>query len=538
MVVIKTRLNPFPGLRPFETEEDYLFFGREGQTDELLRRLQPTHFLALVGTSGSGKSSLVRAGLLPALYSGHMTKAGSTWRVALFRPDSDPVGKLARALNKLNVLGSDAEDAAIYSAITETTLRRSALGLIEVIQQAKMPENENLIIIVDQFEELFRFKQNNPKEDAGDEAAAFVKLLLEATHQEQVPIYVMLIIRSEYLGDCAQFRDLPEAYNDSQYLIPRMTRDQRRAAIVGPISVSSAKIAPQLVNQLLNDVGDNVDQLPILQHALMRTWDYWINNHEEGEQIDLGHYEAIGGMAEALSKHADEIYDALLGSRSQEIAEKLFKCLSEYSNGIEMRHPMRLKEVCTVAAAQEEREVTTVVEQFRGPSRSFLMPPKDVQLDANTVLDISHESLMRTWKRLKDWVEEEVMSARIYRRLAETAALHQQNKAGLLYEPELTIDLAWREHHKPNQAWAQRYDPTFERAMQFLEESKAAHDAEIAQKERCQQEEIERQKRARKNLTLALIAAVACLIVAICLGLVAFWEYQEAAKDNIRLLWS
>ena len=116
-------------------------------------------------------------------------------------------------------------------------------------------------------------------------------------------------MRSDFLGDCSQFRDLPEAINDGQYLIPRMTRDQRREAITGPIAVGGGEMSARLVNRLLNDVGDNPDQLPILQHALMRTWDFWTHHRRDGEPIDLHDYEAVGTMAEALSRHADEAYN-------------------------------------------------------------------------------------------------------------------------------------------------------------------------------------------------------------------------------------
>ncbi len=542
MVGTQKCFNPFPGLRPFEADEDYLFFGREGQSDELLRRLQRNRFLAVVGTSGSGKSSLVRAGLLPSLHGGYMTKAGSSWRVAVLRPDSNPIGNLARALNQPNVLGSEAEDAAIRSIIfIETTLRRGALGLIEVVKYAKERiKDENLLIFVDQFEELLRFKQSHPGKDAADEAAAFVKLLLEATRQELV--YVLLTMRSEYLGECAQFRDLPEVLNDSQYLIPRLTREQRRAAIVGPIAVGGAAIAPRLVNRMLNDVGDNPDQLPILQHALMRTWDYWMENHKDGEPIDFCHYEAIGGMTKALSKHADEIYNKL-SAPHKGIAKKLFKCLTDkgpYGRGI--RRPTSLKEVCDIATAEEE-DVIAVVDQFRGPSCSFLMPPVNVNLDAKTVLDISHESLIRVWGRLKRWVDQEKESAQIYCRLADTSARQQEGKAGLLNDPELTIALNWCENNKPNEAWAQRYASNFEQAMQFLEASKAVRDAEIAEKERRQQEEIrdqqqeiELQKSARRKITYALVAAIACFFVASVLGLLALFQSWKVEKDNIKVL--
>ena len=141
---------------------------------------------------------------------------------------------------------------------------------MQVVRQY-MPKGQNLLILIDQFEELFRFKNNSPTIEKFNQADAFVKLIIEAIHQHDVPIYVVLTVRSDFLGDCAQFRGLPEAINDGQYLTPRLSREQQKSTITGPVAVGGGKIAPRLVQQLLYDVGDNPDQLPILQHALMRT---------------------------------------------------------------------------------------------------------------------------------------------------------------------------------------------------------------------------------------------------------------------------
>ncbi|KYC34624.1 hypothetical protein WA1_51500 [Scytonema hofmannii PCC 7110] len=527
MVTTQVRFNPFPGLRPFEVDEAHLFFGREGQADELLRRLGRNRLLAVVGTSGSGKSSLVRAGLLPSLYNGFMVQAGSSWRVAVFRPGDDPIGNLARALNHPKVFGTDSEDA-VSAIITETTLRRGALGLIEVVQQARMPSDDNLLVVVDQFEELFRFKQNALSKDSKDEAAAFVKLLLEATGQKVVPIYVVITMRSDFLGDCAQFRDLPEALNDSQYLVPRMTRDQRHIAIEGPCAVGGAKMTKRLVNRLLNDMGDNPDQLPILQHALMRTWDYWANNHQDGEALDLYHYEAIGSMAKALSQHGDEIYKGLPDVRCQKIAEKLFKCLTEKAfDGRGIRRPTKLQEICDVAEA-ESAEVINIVEQFRAPGCSFLMPPVGTRLNGNSVLDISHESLMRGWQQLEDWVESESQGSQIYRRLAETAILYREGRAGLWRDPELTIAMKWLEKNRPNAAWAKRYNPEFEQAMNFLKESTVARDREIAEKEK-----VRHQAEAIKRQRLIIVSVGAGFLIATVLSIFAFNQHRQSEKSEI-----
>ncbi len=152
---------------------------------------------------------------------------------------------------------------------------------------------------------------------------------MEAAQYPDAPIYVAITMRSDFIGDCAQFPALTRKINDSHYLIPQLTRDQKRKAIEGPLAVGNAKVSSRLVQQLLNDLGDNPDQLPILQHALMRTWSYWsaYRDYEE-EPVDLKHYEAIGTMSEALSQHANEAYDEL-DEDQKRICEVLFKSITE-----------------------------------------------------------------------------------------------------------------------------------------------------------------------------------------------------------------
>jgi WD40 repeat protein/flagellar biosynthesis GTPase FlhF len=512
---VETPSNPFPGLRPFEFGESHLYFGRDGQSDQLIRKLSATRFVAVVGTSGSGKSSLVRAGLLPDLFSGYMSSAGSHWRVALMRPSNDPLGNLALALSATGVFGSEIEEnAQIQTAITEAMLRRGSLGLVEAVRQNRMPSNESLLVVVDQFEELFRFAHVSGSEQYRYEAAAFVKLLLEAARQREHTIYVVLTMRSDFLGDCAQFWDLPEAINEGQYLIPRMTRDQRAEAITGPIAVCGGQITQRLVNRLLNDTGDNPDLLPILQHALMRTWERWDEDHAEGEPVDLRHYESIGTLADALSLHADEAWGELPDERSRLVAERVFKALTEKGeDNREVRRPTVLGGLCALTGATLT-EVVSVLEVFRREGRSFLMPPAAVQLDEESLIDISHESLIRNWQRLKGWVDEESQSAQIYQRLAETAVLHERGQAGLWRDPDLQLALDWRERTRPTAAWSARYHPAFDSAMSFLDASVAARDAAALEEERRRRREIKRTRVAAIIFFLLFMLSLAASVLA------------------------
>jgi energy-coupling factor transporter ATP-binding protein EcfA2 len=480
--------NPFPGLRPFREDEEYLFFGRENQVDAMVDKLAATHFLGVVGSSGSGKSSLVNCGLRPALHGGLMARAGTSWRMAQFRPGNDPMRAMARALAEDGVLFKGYQAGGLTLAeIVDTTLRMSKLGLVDIYEQANLSKDVNLLVVVDQFEELFRYRQPGAGQQqnvtgAIEEATAFVNLLLAAKEQTTHPIYIVLTMRSDFLGDCTQFSGLAEAINTGQYLVPRMTRDERRAAISGPVGVGGAEISPVLLTRLVNDVGDNPDQLSILQHALNRTWAKWEASGDTGP-LDLPHYELIGTMTRALDQHAEKAYAELTTPRQRQICEKLFKALTDKATDPRgVRRPTRLDTLCALVEATPE-EITQVIDVFRKPSRSFLMPPADETLEAKTVIDISHESLMRVWERLKSWTDQEALSAHMYCRLAETAVLHGEGKAGLWDDPDLQGAVDWHENNRPNKDWAQQYDPGFDGAMAFLQKSKEARDAEVAEVE-------------------------------------------------------
>ncbi|MEP5611564.1 MAG: High-affnity carbon uptake protein Hat/HatR, partial [Cyclobacteriaceae bacterium] len=415
IVDITQLINPFPGLRPFGIEESHLFFGREGQSDEILGKLSENKFVAILGASGSGKSSLMFCGLIPTLYGGFMTDAGSNWRIVVTRPGGGPIDNLAESLliRDKEYSNLNEEDKLIRKTIIGTVLRSSSLGLVEVVRQLKADDHQNILILVDQFEELFRYRKLESATSDLDESSAFVNLLLEAIHQYDEPIYIALTMRSDFIGECAQYPDLTQMINDSHYLIPQMTRDQKRTAIEGPVAVGGGKIAPRLTQQLLNDVGDSPDQLPILQHALMRTWAYWTDNRKVGELIDLRHYNSIGTLREALSLHANEAFDSL-SKREKEICEVMFKGLTERgSENQGIRRPTKLATIAAIAGVSED-EVTRVVDRFREPGRSLLMPPFGIRLESETVIDISHESLMRIWVRLKRWLDEESKAAEMY----------------------------------------------------------------------------------------------------------------------------
>ena len=492
---------PFLGLRFFDEPHAHLFFGRDEQVDDLLDTLNSARCVAVIGPSGCGKSSLVRAGLIPALHS------VASWRIAALRPRENPIRELAASLQK--TFGASGSDV-------ELTLRRGILGLLDAVREAGLSPGENLLVVVDQFEELFRFG-HQPR--YADEAASFVRLLLEASGRRDSRIHVLLTMRSDYLGNCEQFRDLPERLNDGLYLVPRMRREQLEHAIVGPVHAAGAQIAPRLVQRLLNDVGDDPDQLPVLQHALLRTWIRWRDAGMIGP-LDLEH---SASLQNALDEQGEEIYSAL-PETLRKTAETIFRCLTEVDESREIRRPAAMSELAAVSEAPIA-DVRAVVDAFRAHGVSFLNPEPDRILEPDTTVDITHESLIRRWARLREWALQEAADRDVY---LETDKRASQAKGEDDYLKGVDLERAshWLAR-RPSAAWAERYGGDHERTVAFIRQSQEKRNREVG-------DALRRSEAAkRRAFAVAGVSFVVTLVIAL-LG-VLFWNQRREAEAATRV---
>ncbi|MCU1294025.1 MAG: repeat protein [Bryobacterales bacterium] len=265
--------NPYRGLLAFEERDAPLFFGRDKEIRDVAGRLEHHRLLAVTGVSGSGKSSLAMAGVIPMLRAGLVPQLGNRLRVAIMKPRGGPLFELEQRLSE-----------ALERNVNAADLTRTTYGLVDSVKP--LAADESLLVVVDQFEEIFAYRKAHLAIDGGAGADRFVALLLRATEQSDVPIYVMLTMRSDFLGECAVFRGLPEALNEGHYLVPKMTRHQLQEAIEGPLTAIGAEIHPALVQQLLNECEEEPDYLPVLQHLLRRMFE------ERTSVANPGHAEA------------------------------------------------------------------------------------------------------------------------------------------------------------------------------------------------------------------------------------------------------
>lgn len=309
----------------------------------------------------------------------------------------------------------------------------SPLALTELYRQkADTFSGQALLLVVDQFEEIFRYRQKNV-----DEAEAFINLLLRSA-SEDVPIYVVMTMRSDFLGNCVTFLGLPEAINRGIYLTPRLGPDQLKSIIASPLSLVGGEIDPLLVNRLVNTL-EGEDELPIMEHALLRMWN---RAREDGRtSIETEDFETVcashdkqGGQARlgyTIDNHASEIYDRLSSqlqhlTRQQAIARQLFLALVERRDGQEVRRPQTVKQLVELVGQQEREDLLSVIEAFRAAEVGFLLPSVKTPLDDDRIIDISHESLFRQWHLFRKWLKEEELDVAELREWQQRAASRQK----------------------------------------------------------------------------------------------------------------
>ena len=469
MTTAKSIYNPYPGLRPFSSTEGNLFFGRDSQSDLVLDKIQNNRLVALIGASGSGKSSLINAGIIHKIATSSKYDALSSWKVITTRPGTSPLASLSEALKENVSSGKSKEEE---KSLPDNATKPSQIdpgSLAELLQQINRTEQKKILIVIDNFEELFRFGQNKANSGLDNEREDFVRFIVEVTKDISLPVHFLLAIRSGFLEDCQKLVALNHLITESSFNLPHLATEELKQVIQGPAAFWGAEIESGLEKQLVRDIVDKSDQLPLLQHILCRMWDYWLEQNVD-QPISLKEYNALGGVENAISIHAEEAFMELTNGE-QHLCEKIFKAITEKVSGnLEVGNPLSIREISNITRAGVP-EIIKIVDRFRQSGRLFLLPHYESELDSETVIELSHESLIRIWLRLQTWVDEEAESVSMYLNLAEASRLYQMGKATLLSAPALNQALLWKEKNEPSYQWAQRHNTAFERTMQFLNRS-------------------------------------------------------------------
>lgn len=505
--------NPYPGLRAFEDHEARIFFGRNRHINEVLERLATSHFVPVLGPSGCGKSSLIRAGVIPALRAGRFYDAGTRWRVAIMRPEGSPIWNLAEALYRTTVEDDAPSDPMVIQKIS-SMLITDPDGLANFLSEFGYEEDENVLLLIDQFEELFNIEKIGI-------VKTFIDAILNIYQEKFSRIHCIITMRTDHLGECTRFTGLAEAINNTLYLTPTLTEEELREVVELPAIRFQSGLEDGLLDKILVDMDGEFDQLPLMQHIMRRMWDAIKERPEDSREFTLEMYEDFGRVGNTINHHAAQLVGEL-DKRKRKLVQMLFRQLTERREGAtyqDVRRPALFKDIAAVTNLPSDKiteDLRSVVNRFRAPDALFLRPLESEhrEIDDDTRIDIVHECLIRKWDDLRNWVEQEWKSAHDLRDLVRVTARNLDSdendqtsdpdgavagparKKKLLVTaknlfatiwwivPDLfsktkhTLNKAeiakfdtWFYQEKPNPVWARRYgigDATFEEAESHL----------------------------------------------------------------------
>jgi WD40 repeat protein/DNA-binding SARP family transcriptional activator len=519
---------PFKGLQHFDTADAHLFFGREKLTCQLVEHLRQHHFLAVIGASGSGKSSVVRAGLIPALrraepLAGDLQPPShrSSWLVHLITPTEYPLTALAISLTR------DVESVTAAATLVDD-LTRDPRALALYARRLLSDSNHGygdgcLLLVVDQFEELFTLCHDAVERDA------FVANLSTALSEEMAgPVVVVVALRADFYAHCSQFAVLREMLAQHQVYIGPMSSNELRRAIEEPAGIGGWTFQPGLVDLILDDVGDEPGALPLLSHALLETW-----RQRRGRTLTFASYVESGGVRGAIARTAETTYERLTRSE-QAIARGIFLRLTELGED-----------------TQDTRRRVALFELIPRPGEApgverVLKTLADARLitTGEESVEVAHEALVREWPRLREWLNENREGLRLHRRISQAAQEWDRldRDPGALYRGvRLAQAVEWADSHASglNPLELAFLDASQERAERAAEEREAQRQRELEAAQQLAEAEsrrAEEQTYTARRLRRRAAFLAAALILAVVLGVVAVgfgrqaWERAQIAS--------
>ncbi|NET36546.1 MAG: hypothetical protein F6K19_31715, partial [Cyanothece sp. SIO1E1] len=507
---------PYKGLEAFEIEDASFFFGRTRLVEELCTKLAGKNFLAVVGASGSGKSSIVKAGLLPELRRRQREQGVEPWLFQVFRPGTTPLKNLARVFAEASL---DLELSA-----TEALVYQGANGLAELVRSTDSP---GVVLVVDQFEEVFSLCSSH------DERQRFFECLLGALNAQNttfelptstnqgkaLPLIVVLTMRADFFGKCLEqeYAGLPQLIQDHLAAVTPMNLDELRATIVQPAMRVGVEVQPELIEQILEDV-EGPGSLPLLQYTLQQLWE-----NREVNRLTVAEYSRVGGVKGALEQRAEAVYneeleidrtgERLTSTEEQQTAQRIFLELTQLGEGTEDTRRQVLKEDLfgNDLSIEHVEHVDSVLQKLTDARLLVTSELKSRSDMATTVtaVDVAHEALIRYWPRLRGWIAENRQALK-QKRLIENDAQqwegHGRQSDYLLQGLQLDEVIEFQER--------------FGKTIRLLEPAPEFVDKSI-------------RKRRNTKLTRRIIgASVAASLAA--LSIIASWQAVSANKEAAR----
>jgi hypothetical protein len=580
------RICPYPGLRPFTEEESIFFKGRDMHIRQIVKLLERNKMAFITGASGDGKSSMVYAGVVPYIRAGFFKAKYNGWLIVDFKPQKNPLLSLSEAF---------AAQTGMDAHAVESELEYGFSSLVELYKKSEFcpsgngdhsNEGRSLLIIADQFEEVFTNSENFSNGRPSDDTYTTVNLLLETISisiAEDLPIYVIFTMRSDFISQCTFFKSLPEYIAYSQFFVPQLKRTEIRQVIEEPAKMAGGSVAPRLTENIINNLGTGFDQLPVLQHALNMLWkvaddgaqeldlihlakiagisrdalgdddrgefDRWFVNlpdyqHKYFEKPDLNN--VINAQAGILYEsaydyflqNADWAAKSITKEESKDIIKAVFKSLTKVDNNRPVRNRCTISEITGIINKDNITNATVcgVINIFRTPENALLRPfsvPGHTfteYLSGDTVLDVTHEALIRNWKLLTVWNLEDQTDMKDYFDLNTQMQLwikSDRKPEYLLNSGSYNYFNQWFERSHPNAFMFVKYDNTRLPQREKMRNARCKYENYVDFLEASNMALLSRERSRKRRIKLIIVALITFIV---SLSMLVWWALDEREK--------
>ena len=516
------------GLLPYQEEDHPFFYGREKEVENLLQIIQKNKLITLTGVSGSGKTSLVNAGLIPRLKKGFLGQAGKEWSICKFRPGVNPVENMVAALTNSGVFKKDhrsnTEDFSNYKRIIEEDKN---LSLSKIYLDSEIYNQRNLLIVVDQLEDIFVFDKIIKEENTGHEL--LLDIVSRTVRFRETSIYFLICLQTEYISELTNYASLQELFSKSQYAIQNIGSQGLKSLIRKSFTSNGMGFDNSAFSLLLNETSQDLSLLPNLQFLFYRLF----SENTNRDSVTTEMINEIGGVQNVIGNKFEHLFQSL-SKEDQKNIEKIVKATMNFEHTENQPLANSFGEIIKISGV-EKSDSTKLIHLFKSElgdsielfenKISGIQRKNNKTINLDDIVGFNYEK-NRNWKREQDWIEEEKLAFQSYSEYAMQAQKNAQGEISLMSSPELEMAINWRDSSSIDENWAKKYSLNFLKTINYINESEKYFNLNKNKEE----QRLKRKRRLTKNV---IIAVSSLTIIAIFMAVDAYLSKAKAEKNYI-----
>lgn len=517
--------NPFVGLRPYKISEKNIFYGRENEVESMLSTLQKNKFVLLSGPSGSGKSSLINAGLIPRLKNGFTGQAGTEWSICNFRPGFSPINNLSYSLSCGELVSDGKPKTSDFKYYKDAILEFQNLSVAKIYNESEISKKKNLLIIIDQIEDLFVFQNNFDKELKEDEL--IFNLISRTVRLSDSPIYFLVSLKTEYIKNLVGYPNFQQILSGSEYSIQNIGKDGIRTIIENTFFKKNISFDHLYIEKINQEVNKDQSLLPHLQFLFQNIY----NSFADGDLIDDNNTKKIGDIKSVINNQITDFFNNL-DDNKKVFFERFYKSLFNLQNTIENSDFRKAEEILN-ATDEDIISLTNFLNQLKTKFQNkFVVLPQLITgiksrknlIDNNDIIIVNYKGIDENlWEIEKKWKDEEINSYENYITFNNYSKNYEIGKTGLLKSPQLDLAVKWLENPIHNKKWSNNYNLNYETTVEYIRKSDFTRNKEIENRENRIKSEKKRNIRNR-NIFFFLF------IIAFIGGIFAWQQREDAVK--------